>query len=105
MHSLVHHHAKKRKELEESTFSKQILYRITVIAGILAPLMVLPQIFKIFSTHDASGVSAISWFAFALLDAPFIIYGFVHKEKPIVITYTLFFIGNLIVGIGALIYS
>ena len=105
MHTLAHHHAQKKSSIDNSTPLRKLLYQVTVIAGIVSPLMVGPQIYKIYSTRDASGVSALSWFAFALLDVPFIIYGYVHKEKPIIITYTLFFIGNLIVGIGALIYS
>jgi uncharacterized protein with PQ loop repeat len=78
---------------------------IVLIAGILSPLMVIPQIIKIYSTHEAIGVSALSWGAFTVLDAPFIVYGIVHKERPIVITYVLFCAMNLAVTIGAIIYS
>lgn len=110
MHHLIHHPINK-KEVSGSvgtTHSKlwaKLLYRVTIAAGIISPIMVLPQIYKIYSTHAAAGVSALSWFAFALLDLPFIIYGLVHKEKPIVITYTLFFVGNIVVAIGAVVYS
>lgn len=102
MHHLIHHPLDKRKAKD---FWTKLLYRITIIAGVISPLMVWPQIFKIYSTQDAAGVSALSWFAFAVLDIPFIIYGVIHKEKPIVITYTMFLIGNAIVAVGAVIYG
>jgi uncharacterized protein with PQ loop repeat len=108
MQGLIHRHKHKRKNTEESLvvseFWRQLLDRVTLIAGILGPLMVIPQIYKIFSAHNATGVSILSWTAFALLDIPFIFYGIFHKDRPIVITYTLFFIANLIVTIGAIVY-
>ncbi len=80
------------------------LARITTIAGTIGPLTVIPQIYKIYFVGNADGVSALSWFAFAMLDIPFILYGAFNKDKPIVITYTLWFIANLTVAIGATIY-
>lgn len=110
MHGLVHRHLHKRKEAAfQDTFPAgfwiKFLDKIVLVAGVIGPLMVTPQIFKIYSTHNAIGVSALSWFAFALLDAPFVIYGVVHKDRPIVITYTLWLVANVIVGVGAIMYS
>jgi len=73
-------------------------------AGILAPVMTLPQIYLIFSTRNASGVSAEAWLAWALLDVPWILYGVVHRERPLVVTYTLWFLGNFLVFVGAVLY-
>ena len=83
----------------------RMLDRLVLFAGVAGPLMVAPQIAKIFLTHNASGVSVISWAAFALFDAPFVIYGIAHKEPPIAITYTLFFFMNLGVVAGAVLYG
>ncbi len=108
MQGLIHRHKHKRKRLPTprgmSPFWKAFLDRVTLVAGILGPIMVIPQIYKIFSTHEAIGVSALSWAAFALLDIPFIAYGMLHKDRPIVTTYTLFFIANALVTLGAVLY-
>lgn len=107
MQGLIHRHKQKRKQgsFSNLNFWKKVLDKVTLAAGIVGPVMVIPQIVKIFSTHNAIGVSALSWFAFAALDVPFILYGIVHKDRPIITTYTLFFIANVCVTIGAVLYA
>jgi len=83
----------------------QLLDRVVLICGIAGPLLAIPQILRIYLGQNAVGVSPISWGLFATFDVPWVLYGIVHKEKPIVVTYTLWFIMNLFVLIGALIYS
>jgi len=67
--------------------------------------MNIPQIYKIFSTQNATGVSLISFSMFAIMEIPWIIYGIIHKAKPIVITYTLWLITNLVIVAGILMYG
>jgi|SRR5579872_1375227 len=109
MQGLVHRHKHKRSLSSQTNinhgFWENFLDKITLIAGVLGPIMVIPQIHKIYSTHSASGISAFSWFAFGILDVPFIIYGIVHKDRPIIATYSMFFAANLTVAIGAIIYA
>lgn len=108
MNGLVHKHLHNKKYDQiahvDQSFWQVFLERTTLAAGILGPIMVVPQIYEIYSKRTAAGVSAFSWFAFAVLDVPFIIYGSVHKDKPIIITYSLFFVANIIVAIGAVLY-
>ena len=73
--------------------------------GILGPIMTIPQILLIYISRDASGVAAISWFMWTLFAIPWILYGLVHRERPIVITYLLWFFTNMIVFIGAVLYG
>ncbi len=67
--------------------------------------MTVPQIVLIYGTHDAAGVSVLSWAAYALLDVPWIVYGIVHKERLIACTYILWFLANTAVALGALVYG
>ena len=83
----------------------KFIERVTILAGIIGPITVIPQIFEIYLTKNATGVSAFSWLAFALLDIPFLLYGLIHKDKPIVFTYSFWLIANFTVACGALIYS
>jgi uncharacterized protein with PQ loop repeat len=105
---LVHTH-KAQKKLQAPTerpeFWMRVLNRATLAAGIIGPLTDIPQILKILSTQNATGVSALAWGATAILDIPFLIYGIVHKDKAISITYTLWLIGNILVVVTTLIYS
>ena len=109
MRAITHIHRRKRvhQRLEKYPHPDKwikLLDKFLIVIAIVGPLMVLPQILKIFILKDASGVSALSWGLFALFDIPWIIYGFVHKEKPIAIAYLLYLATNLIVVLGALIY-
>jgi len=78
--------------------------RFLLFVAIVSPLMVLPQILKIYVEHDTSGVSTLTWGLFALFNIPWVGYGILHKDKPIAIGYSLWFVANLVVLIGALIY-
>ena len=106
MHHL-HLHKRMRTATEPYPASskwKRILDALVYSAGIIGPVAAFPQLILIYAGQDASGVSAVSWFGWALLDIPWILYGFVHKERPIMITYTLWMLINFVVGIGAVIY-
>ncbi len=101
----LHFHTRKRREPYPSTkLWFRLLDRIVLVAGIVAPVFTLPQIFLIYSSHHAAGVSALTWGVYAVLDLPWILYGFAHRERPIVYSYLLWFVANLTVCIGALIY-
>ena len=106
------HHLHLRKRLSRAlepyparTFWKRLLDKTVYVVGVIGPVMTIPQIVLIYVGRDASGIAPISWLAWALLDIPWIIYGLVHREFPIVITYTLWFVCNMLVFIGALLYG
>jgi MtN3 and saliva related transmembrane protein len=96
--------AKNTEPFPSPSFRIRMLDRIAIAAGIIGPVMTLPQIYDIYSTHSAAGVSALSWLAFGLLDIPFILYGVVHRDRLILVTYILWCIANFAVAIGAIIY-
>lgn len=82
-----------------------LLDRIVLVCGIIGPMTSIPQIMRVFIEKDVSGISVITWFLFAVFNVPWIIYGYVHREKPILIAYILWFITNSAVVIGVLIHS
>lgn len=83
----------------------RLLDRVVLTVGVIGPLTSVPQILKIFILQDASGVSVLSWGIPALLDIPWIVYGIVHRERPIAISYTLWLLSNVLVVTGALMYG
>lgn len=102
-------HLRKRIHIQKEPYPhpdiwKRRLDELVLLLGVIGPLMTIPQIYEIFVNKNASGVSEITWFLFTIIDIPWIIYGLVHKERPIYITYSLWFVMNLAVGIGAVMY-
>lgn len=107
---LFHLHLRKRlsddlEPIPARTFAKRLLDRTVLLVGIVGPLTTIPQIIKLFTLHSAEGVSTLTWALPMLLDIPWIIYGIVHREPPIIVTYTLWFVMNGIVVTGALLYG
>lgn len=81
-----------------------MLDRLVFVIGFVSPFFTFPQLYSIYILHQVSGVSVVSWGAFAVFDIPWILYGFVHKERPIIFAYTLWLTVNTLVCIGALLY-
>jgi len=103
----IHHLSKRKKSNKfphKEPFKKFIDYAIYFFA-IFAPMMTIPQIYKIWSTGNAAGVSAVSWGAFMINGMFWTSYGIVHKDKPIIITNILWVILNFSVMLGAIIYG
>ena len=110
MHGRHHLHIRKRiyqnlEKLPHPNSWVRLLDRTVYAVGFLGPAMTIPQIYLIFSTHNAVGVSVVSWAAYAAFDVPWVLYGLVHKEPVLVFTYSLWFVVNIIVAFGALMYG
>jgi len=98
-------HTAKLEPYPARSFWKRVLDRVVLGVGIAGPIMSIPQIVLIYVGQDATGVSPISWVAWATFNIPWILYGIAHRELPIIVTYTLWFICNSLIFIGALLYS
>jgi uncharacterized protein with PQ loop repeat len=92
-------YASKMKKAEKD-FVNKIIY-VVAIAG---PLMTIPQILKIFLEKNAAGVSLTTWSAYIVLGFFWLSYGIMHKEKPIIITNTLWIIIEVIIVMGIIMY-
>lgn len=84
---------------------KRLLDRIVFAVGFISPLCTLPQLYTIYVGGHAEGVSALTWGAYALFDVPWIAYGVVHKERPIIFAYSMWLIVNMLVAAGAVIFG
>lgn len=97
-----HHHTRNKtsKSRKISQWDKLIY-----VGAVLGPFAILPQIIKIWTEQDAAGVSIITWGGYLCGAFFWGIYGFVHKEKPIVVAnlITGFFVALVLAGI--MLYS
>ena len=107
----MHHlHLRRRRAANLEPFPartglKRILDSIVLTIGVVGPLTAVPQVLKIYLLQDASGLSGVSWLLWAIMDIPWILYGIAHRERPIVLTYFLWFIVNTSVVFGSLLYG
>ena len=106
---LHHQHLRKRLYRNLEAFphpnaTKRILDKVIFLVGALGPLSTIPQVYVIYATRDASGVSALSWFMYLIFSVIWVIYGVVHREKAIIFTYSLWILMNSLVAYGAILY-
>lgn len=102
------HHASMRKRNKDYPHKdkwKRIMDRLIYVVGIVGPIMTIPQLLKIWVEQNASGVSVSSWIAYAICSFFWLIYGIMHKEKPIIITYALWIILDVFIIIGIFIHG
>ena len=110
--SLGLHHLIKRKRITKKLeaypsprFWIRVFDRILLTIAVIGPLTALPQVWNVYTKHAVAGLSLASWSLWAFFNLFWILYGFVHKEKPLIITHILWFIMNLSIAIGILLYS
>lgn len=78
---------------------------LMTVASIIHPLTASPQVYKIYATQDATGVSLLTWIGFMVLGLVFLTYGIFHGLKPYIIAQVLWFIVDLLIVIGVLMYG
>lgn len=107
MHYLGMRHKHERSfHNKKSPHSPYIVFldKLTFIVGVIGPFTVLPQIYSIFSTHSATGVSLATWTLIFIVTFPWVLYGIAHKEKSIIVSFILWEVANFLVVLGVLLY-
>lgn len=102
------HQQKKLISLRKPLFPDKwlkLLDKVAFAVGILGPICTLPQIYNIWFLHEAVGVSVFSWASYALFNIVLLFYGIAHQVKLMMVMYTLWFIVNFTVALGAFLYS
>jgi uncharacterized protein with PQ loop repeat len=105
---VIHHYIKKKKIKDNSSNNeklKKLIDRLIYPIAIGGPLLTIPQIMKIWIGKQASGVSVFTWSSLVVLNFIWLIYGFLHKDKPIIITAGLAIVIDILIALGALIYG
>lgn len=108
MHYLGLRHKYERKQgLKKQPKSSYIIFldKLTFVVGVIGPFTVLPQIYSIFTTKSAAGVSLATWTLIFIVTFPWILYGIAHKEKNIIVSFILWEVVNLLVVMGVLLYG
>lgn len=88
------------KEKSERLFDKFI-----VPLALITPFMTVPQVYNVWTKGSVDGVSVSTWLGYAVGAGFWVIYGFIHKEKPILIANSLLFIFDIAIVLGVLARS
>ena len=76
-----------------------------MVASIIHPLTTIPQVVTIYQTQNASGVSLITWLGFMVIGGIFLAYGIVHKLTPFIVNQVIWFILDLLIVVGVILYG
>lgn len=105
------HHLSIRKRIStkhEPYPSPNLLHRAMDWAvygmSVLIPVMTIPQVYEALIEKNAEGLVALTWFTYATANTLWILYGILHKEKPIIFANSVMFILNLATAISAVMY-
>lgn len=72
--------------------------------GVVNLFATLPQVLEIWVGKNATGVSSFSWGYYSFFSTVLLLYGIVHREKPIIVTYTGAVILYSAIFVGSLFY-
>lgn len=108
-HEHIHQHKRKRLHQYKEPFPHpnpkvKLLDDIVLVISIIFPITLIPQIIRIWYYKEVAGVSVLTWGLFFIFNTILLIYGIVHKEKKLVVMWSLFSIGYLLIVIGVLLF-
>ncbi|MCK5039551.1 MAG: hypothetical protein KAR87_01110 [Candidatus Aenigmarchaeota archaeon] len=104
----THHgfrHLHQRMNEYEPDKLKMSIDKVIYPLVLIGPLMTLPQILKIYTQQTASGLSLLSWSLFMIPAFAWILYGFAHKEKVIILCNMAWIIVYIFVIGGIFLYG
>ncbi|HLD06164.1 MAG TPA: PQ-loop domain-containing transporter [Candidatus Nanoarchaeia archaeon] len=99
------HRRKLKRQFPHRNPAIRLLDKALLWIAVIGPLMALPQVVKVYAEQNAAGLSLFSWTLFAVLNIPWIFYGIVHRERPILIAYCLWLLVNTAVVVGIVVYA
>lgn len=95
-HHQIHINLSKREQ-------ETIIDKIVQVAAFIYPLSGLPQVYLVMK-GEISGVSLVSWMAFSVFSLVFMMYGILHKMRPIIIVNLCWLVIDLLIIFGILVH-
>ena len=99
------HHAHKRTRKQADKQLVLMLDRVVLLGAIVMPLAMTPQVIKIYTTQSASDLSLAAFLLLFFFTIPWVMYGFVHKEKPIIVMNIIWLFVHLSIIVGYFLYA
>ena len=111
MHGGLHHlHARKRLYKHLSPYPHPTTWKrwydyIMYGVAIGSPVSLLPQVFQLFTTHDASGLSLTTWVLANVINTLWLVYGIIHRTLPLIISGLIFVFLNASMVYGIIAFG
>lgn len=90
--------------LVDTKYKKRI-ENFALAAGIVQPLITLPQIIAIYGNQSAKDVSLLTWIGYLIFGVIFLVYGIVFNLKPIWVGQIIWVCMQAVTVAGILLYS
>lgn len=90
-----------RREVEDHRF----LDRTVLLLAIAIPALTVPQAAQIWLTQSTTGVSLVTWLAYLINTSIWTVYGLVHKDRLVTLTFAFMTVINLIIVLGLIVYT
>lgn len=102
LHHFGYHQARTKKVTKKQ---KQLIIKRAVLAvAIIEPLTTLPQAYEIWVNQSTEGVSTFTWTMYFAGAVIWLSYGLQIKDKPLIISSTLWVITEFSVVLGLVLY-
>lgn len=93
-----HFHITKKDE-------KRLINRVCSVFAVLMPLTTTPQIYLLYSTKNAAGLSLLMWILYTFGCIPFLIFGILYKHTQLIVLNVIWIIVQIIMIVGIVMYS
>ena len=110
MHIAYHHvlkrskHGKPKKIGRGREFDMEsIMDKLVYASALFGVVANIPQLAKIWIDKAVNGVSIITWIGFLLGSLFWMMYGIIHREKPIIVTNGLYVAIQFLIVLGLLL--
>lgn len=100
---MIHLFNKSRSDLLKQE-SEHFFDKIVTPIALIAPFMTIPQVLGVWVAGNVNGVSIATWLGYALGSGMWVVYGLIHKEKPLTLANFLLFIFDITIVAGVLLH-
>ncbi len=97
------HHLKSKSKAQKSII--QIIDSLVYVGGFTGIVFTIPQLAQLWINRQVQGLSLVTWLGFLGGSLFWLLYGIVHKAKPIVFINFTYSIVNILIVIGIIIFK
>lgn len=108
MPAILHKHTRKRlfENLEPYPHPnkwKNLVDKMIYFIAFFGIVFTIPQITNIWIDNNYEGVSLLSWSAYTVMGAFWLLYGVMHKEKPMIYIYSIWMVLYVLIVVGLIV--
>lgn len=100
-----HRHHKRKTLAKDMSAQHRFIHKAIFFVAVMQPIAVVPQAIVVYRTQDASGLAIPTWLIYFAFDICWLWYGIADRQKPVIISATLFTLFEGSVAAGALLYG